>query len=375
MTDPVTNPSGLRDKIAVVGLANSPFGSFPEHDDYAQMAIAFKAALDDAGLDKSQIDGLITHRLGLYTRAAEVLGISPDFTVPLLRHGRMCGVAIQNGVNALLTGQAKYVALVYGNNGRSVRDYYGGGAGLWAPFGMSSPGAEHALLYERYRQKYAVAPEKLATVALTFRKHAQLNPDAVMKKPLTLDDYMSARFIVEPLRLFDYCLINDGAVVMILTTADRARDLKQPPVYISGVATATNMETVSTPPKDTWRTAMANIRDRIYPMAGIDRADLSGLMIYDNFAPNVFYTLEGYGFCGEGEAPDFIQGGRIALGGDLPVNTSGGHLSESYMQGWALNAEAVRQLRHQCNDRQIKDAAHIQYMCSAAICSSVIYRR
>ncbi|TVR07634.1 MAG: thiolase family protein [Salinarimonadaceae bacterium] len=365
----------LRDEIAVVGIANGPFGSFPEYDDYAQMAIAFKAALDDAGLEKNQIDGLITHRLGLYTRAAEVLGINPDYAVPLLRHGRMSGVAIQNGVAALLTGQAKYVALVYGNNGRSVRDLYGGGGGLWAPFGMSSPGAEHALLYERYRQKYAVTPEKLATVSLTLREHARLNPEAVMQKPLTLDDYMNARFIVEPLRLFDYCLINDGAVVMILTTKDRAKDLKQPPVYISGVSTATDLANVSTPPRGYWREAMAHNAERVYPMAGIDREDLSGLMIYDNFAPNILYSLEGYGFCKEGEAPDFIQGGRIALGGDLPVNTSGGHLSESYMQGWALNTEAVRQLRHQCGKRQIKDAKAIQYICSAAICSSIIYRR
>ncbi len=371
----MTDYGSIRDKIAVVGVANSPFGSFPEYDDYSQMALAFKRALDDAGLVKEQIDGLVTHRLGLYTRASEVLGINPDYVVPLPRHGRMCGVAIQNGVAGLLSGQAKYVALVYGNNGRSVRDYYGGGAGLWAPFGMTSPGAEHALLYERYRHRYNVSAEKLATVALTFRKHAQMNPDAVMKKPLTLDDYMAARFIVEPLRLFDYCLINDGAVVMILTTADRAKDLRQPPVYISGVATATKMETVSTPPMDHWRAAMASISDRIYPMAGVDREDMSGLMIYDNFAPNVFYTLEGYGFCKQGEAPDFIQGGRIAHDGALPLNTNGGHLSESYMQGWALNAEAVRQLRHQCDERQIKDASHIQYMCSAAIASSVIYRR
>ncbi len=369
------NTAEIRDKVAVVGVGNGAYGNFPEYDDYAQMAIAFKQALDDAGLKKEQIDGLITHRLPLYTRAAEVLGINPDYVVPLLRHGRMCGVGVQNAVIALACGQAKYVALVYGNNGRSVRDLYGGGDGLWAPFGMSSPGAEHALLYDRYRQRYGVTPEKLATIAMTFRRHAQLNPAAVMKKPLTLDDYLAARFVVEPLRLFDYCLINDGAVVMILTTADRARDLKKPPVYVSAVATATNLATFSTPPTDYWRAAMARIRDRIYPMAGITRADLSGLMIYDNFSPNVLYTLEGYGFCAEGEAPDFIRGGRIGLGGPLPTNTNGGHLSESYMQGWALNAEAVRQLRHECGDRQIKDAAHIQYMCTAGICSSIIYRR
>ncbi len=369
------NYADLRDKVAVVGVGTGPYGSFPELDDYAQMAGAFRLALDDAGLRKDQIDGLVTHRLPLYTRAAEVLAINPDFAVPLLRHGRMCGVAVQTAVSALLAGQCTSVALVYGNNGRSVRDLYGGGEGLWAPFGMTSPGAEHALLYERYRQRYNVAPEKLATVALTFRKHAQLNPAAVMRKPLSLEEYMSSRFIVEPLRLFDYCIINDGSVVLILTTAERARDLKQAPVYVSAVATATKLETVSTPPTDNWRAAMNRVRDTIYPMAGITREDLSGLMIYDNFSPNVLYTLEGYGFCKEGEAPDFIQNGRLALGGPLPTNTNGGHLSESYMQGWALNAEAVRQLRHQCGERQIANASHIQYMCSAAICSSIIYRR
>lgn len=367
--------SEFRDKIAVVGVGTGAYGNFPQYDDYTQGAIAAKLALDDCGLTKDKIDGLVTHRLGSFVRTAEVLGINPNHVGMFVRSGRFCGMAIQNAIAALLSGQAEYVLVVYANNGRSVRDPYGGGeGGLWNSAGMTSAGAQHAMFYQRYAKQYNVAPEKLATVALTFRKHALLNPAAVMKKPLTLDEYMSSRFIAEPLHLFDYCLVNDGAVAMVLTTAERAKDLKKKPVYISGFGAASELSTQSSMPQNYWKEPMRRIRDKIYGMAGVERKDMSGLMIYDNFTPTVLFILEAYGFCGDGEAADWIQNGRIGLGGEFPTNTNGGHLSESYLQGWALNAEAIRQLRGECGERQIKNAHHIQYMCAAPICSSIIYR-
>lgn len=365
----------IRDRIAVVGVGTGAYGSFPQYDDYTQGVIATKLALEDCGLTIDKIDGLVTHRLGSFVRTAEILGVNPNHVAMFVRSGRFCGPAIMNAASALLSGQAEYVLVLYANNGRSVRDPYGGGeGGLWNFAGMTSPGAQHAMLYERYAKQYNVAREKLATVSLTFRKHALLNPAAVMKKPLTLDEYMSARYITEPLRLFDYCLVNDGAVAMILTTAERARDLKKKPVYLSAFGTASELTTQSSMPRNYWKDPMGRIRDRIYRMAGVDRKDMSGLMIYDNFSPIVLFILEGYGFCGDGEAADWIQNGRIGLGGEFPANTNGGHLSESYLQGWALNAEAVRQLRGECGERQIRDAHHIQYMCAAPVCSSIIYR-
>jgi acetyl-CoA acetyltransferase len=367
--------SDLRDKIAVVGIGTTAFGNFPEYDDIDQGVKAATLAIQDCGIDKDKIDGLIVHRLTSFVRMGEVLGLNPRHVGMFVRSGRFCGIAIQNAVAALLSGQADYVLTVYANNGRSVRDTYGGGeGGLWNFAGMTSPGAQHAMMFERYAHQYNVDREKLATIPLTFRQHAQLNETAVMKKPLSLDEYMTSRFIAEPLRLFDYCLINDGAVALVLTTAERAKDLKQKPVYISGFGTASELVTQSSMPQNFWKEPMREIAKDIYGMAGIERKDLSGLMIYDNFSPTVLFSLEGFGFCNDGEALDWIQDGRIALGGEFPTNTSGGHLSESYMQGWALNAEAIRQLRGDCGERQIENAQHIQYMCAAPVCSSIIYR-
>jgi acetyl-CoA acetyltransferase len=240
---------------------------------------------------------------------------------------------------------------------------------------MTSPGAFHALMMRRHMEQYGTEPEQLGAIAMAFRRHASLNPDAVMRTPFTIEEYLAARFICEPLRLLDYCLINDGGVAMILTTAERARDLPKPPVYIRGFAQASEFAGSTFPPDDFWRRPIQSVAADVYAMAGVGPADMDALMIYDNFTPTVLFSLEGFGFCPVGESGPWVADGKLQLGGALPTNTSGGHLSESYMQGWALNVEAVRQLRGECGARQVAGAELIQYMTAAPVITSMIYGR
>ncbi len=367
----------LRDKTAFAGIGTSAFGSFPESDSYGLGCAALNAALDDAGLKPSDIDGLIVNRIPSYERFSEMMGINPQYCLLTEAPGRFSGVSLSLAMQAVATGAAKTVALVYGNNGRSVRMKYGGGDSQWSPWGMTSPGAIHAMMWRRHMHEYGTTHADLGWVAEAFRHHACLNPDAVMHgKPITREDHATARPICEPLALLDYCLINDGAVAWIITSAERAADLRRPPVLISGYARQDNFTYGSAPPTDFWQSNLGAVRDQIYTRAGIGRDELQGLGIYDNFTPTVLFSLEGLGFCKPGEGGDFVRDGTLRLGtGRWPTNTSGGHLSNSYMQGWEIIAECVRQLRGDGGARQIPDCHAMQYICATNIAQSVILRR
>jgi acetyl-CoA acetyltransferase len=370
-------------RAAVVGVGTTAFGKLPglTADDLGGWAL--REALDDAGLTAGDVDGLITSRVSSYEAIAAAHGIQPRWVTHLPAEGRMAGVAVHTALAALATGQCRTVALVYGNDGASAGATYGGGVGegygtsasLVAPYGMTSPGAFYAMMLQRHRARYGTTEEQLATVSTTFREHAGLNPGAVMRKPVSLEDYLASRFVVEPMHLLDYCLINDGGAAMVLTVPVAAPDHPKPPVYVLGAAQSAQLVESDFPPDDFWAGALAAVGARAWAAADRDRADVDALMIYDNFSPNVLFTLEGLGYCAPGEAGEFIQGGRIGLGGELPINTSGGHLSESYMQGWALAVEAVRQLRGECGPRQVADASLIQWACASPIVTSVIYGR
>jgi acetyl-CoA acetyltransferase len=337
---------GERASVAVVGVGHTRYGNMPEYDAYDLGALALKQAIADAGLKFTDIDGLIVNRIPDYQRFCEIAGLDPAYVNTTPGQGRFSGICIETAAALIRSGAAKTVALVYGNNGRSSGDRYGGagdtygsgGAGLWFPYGMTSPGAFHALMARRHMALYGTKNEHLGIVAKTFRDHAALNPAAVMRTPYTLADYQNSRYICEPLHLFDYCLINDGGVALVLTSAARARDLAQRPVYLRG-------------------------------------DDISTLMIYDNFTPTVLFSLEGFGYCDVGESGAFVEEGHLAIGGRYPTNTSGGHLSESYMQGWALNIEAVQQVRGTCGARQVADCHFAHYMAASPVVTSIIYGR
>lgn len=372
-------------QAAVVGVGTTRYGKLPEYGAEDLGLWALREALDDAGLRHADIDGLIVNRIPDYRRFGELCGIDPRYTTTTPGHGRFSGICIQTAALLVASGTCNTVALVYANDGASAGtryggDQYGSAAGAygssdlhWTPYGMTSPGAFHALMMQRHRHLYGTREEQLGTIAATFRRHAALNPAAVMREPFGLDEYLRSRFICEPLRLLDYCLINDGAVALIVTAAERARDLRKPPVYIRGAAQASRFRDSTYPPEDFWAEPMRRVANEVYRMAGVTREDMGGLMIYDNFTPTVLFTLEGFGFCPTGESGRWVEEGHLALGGRYPANTSGGHLSESYLQGWGLNAEAVRQLRGECGARQIASPAFIQYMAASPVVTSIIY--
>ncbi len=369
----------LHDQAAVVGVGTTAYGSFPETDEYGLAASAFRSAVADCGIDKDQIDGLLVCRIPSYFRMGEVLGLDPRWTLSMPPHWRMSGMGIIEAALALATGQAKYVALLYANIGRSRRVFYGGDeiAGHWDPYGFTSPGGAHALMFRRHMELYGTTTRQLAEVPVAFRYHASLNPDAVLRKPFTIDEHEAARPIVMPLRLLDYCLINDGAVCIIMTTPERAADLRKTPVLVSGFGgrEAYRESSIQNFDFDFWHDEVAEAGRNAFEMAGISHGDNDALMCYDNFSPTVLFSLEGLGFCPRGEAGRFVEGGTLRLGGALPTNTDGGHLSNSYMQGWALNVEAVRQLRGECGERQVPECRVVTYVQATPCTRAIVYTR
>ncbi|TVR07185.1 MAG: thiolase family protein [Salinarimonadaceae bacterium] len=356
------------------------FGKLPDHDATSLGIWALRNAAEDAGLSLADIDGLCFHRLADYQKFVQITALSPRLLTVNPGAGRMLGGTMQIAIQAILSGMLDIVAVVYGNNGSSAGARYGGKGDqygtsadqLWFPYGMSSPGAIHAMAFQRHAALYGTTTNQLAEIAMTFRRHAGLNPHAVMRKPVSREDYEAAPFICEPLRRLDYCLINDGGVAIILTSGERAKDLKQKPVYVRGFAQLSRLAQGELP-EDFGYATMQSVSQRVHEMAEAEREDIDALMIYDNFTPTVLFTLEGFGYCPRGEGGSFVEGGTLALGGELPTNTSGGHLSESYMQGWALNVEAVRQVRGELGDRQVRDAQLVQYLQGGPLSTSIIY--
>jgi acetyl-CoA acetyltransferase len=239
---------------------------------------------------------------------------------------------------------------------------------------MTSPGASVAHMFRRHQHLYGTPVEALGHLAINNRKNAALNPNAVMQAPITMDDYLNSRFIAEPLRLLDYCLINDGGVCIIVTSAERARDLKKPPVYIHSMSMAGDFDHQYTV-DDCFYDCLQMVSKDLFAGAEIGLSDIDVAEIYDNFTPTLLFSLEGLGFVPRGESGRWVTPERIALNGELPLNTSGGHTSESYMQGWGLIAEAVRQVRGECGERQVVDARNALYACAAPISSALLLRR
>lgn len=374
----------MRDKVAIVGVGNTPYSELyrtrdPQRNSYSLGIEAFKKALDDSGLSKDDIDGVLVSRIPSYTKMCMKLGIqNPRLTYTLPGEGRMSGVALQYAMMAVHTGMADTIACIYGNDGRSAGATYGAEEERFdsyaSPYGMTSPGASFALMWQRYMYEFKINEEALGTIAISNRYHASMNPDAVMRKPLTMEEYLKSRYIVYPLRLFDYCLINDGGVCFIVTTAERARNCRKPPVYVMGTAQIGQHTLYHHTPTYNYD-LMKIIGDQVYRMAGVGPKDIDCAQIYDNFLPVLLFSLEGFGFCPKGEGGRWIQEGRIQVGGELPVNTSGGHCSESYMQGWGLHVEAVRQLRGECGSRQVKGCELVQYIAPGPIGTTHILRR
>ena len=387
----------LKDTVAIVGVGETDYGADyrgaggkamakgeARYDSYTLASRALKRALDDAGLKKDDIDGLCTGPTMSGERASELWGLNPRWSGS--------GDAAQGIIEAAMAihcGLCTTVALVYGNAQRSMDTAYGGarvtGGGItsyfyYAPWGLTSQGALYALFFQRHKLLYGTTEEQLGAIAVAFRKHACLNPNAVMYgKPIAIDDYMNAKYVAEPLRLYDYCLINDGGVAIIVRRADMAQDLKQKPVMVSGFGwSEENVDATQLRPrlKDFYHTAHHGVAQQMYAMAGVTPKDVDVFATYDSFSVHLLASLEGFGFCKEGEGGAFVQNGRIEIGGELPCNTSGGMLSESYMQSWNHQPELVRQVRGGLGARQVQGAEVAQYVHDVAgKCKSIIYTK
>ena len=251
------------------------------------------------------------------------------------------------------------------------------GSRIDAVYGMFGAAARYAFIARRYMHEYGATNQQFGAVSVAFRRHACLNPRAVFREPITIEDHQRSRWVVEPLRLLDCCAVHDGGRALIVTTAESARQLKQPPIYIMGFGQGH-------PFIDPLQREVLTITGAVqsgktaFNIAGISPSDVDMCCIYDAFSFAVPLQLEDLGFCKKGEGADFIQNGRIALGGELPVNTSGGLLSEVYLQGWVGTHEAVSQLRGNCGTRQVPRAEIALFTSSGGFLSehaTVILRR
>lgn len=371
--------------VAIVGIGQSVFGRFLPTSQIGLGAQALRAALADAQLDRADIDGLSLHMgwpLGAdYDRVAEVYGLEVDYVHQSWTHGRFVTSALQHAAMAVATGMASVVACITAISFTRELSILGGpgdpegmreqGAthGENPVYGLTSPAVGAALAMQRYMATYGATSAQLAAVPVALRKHALLSPYAVMKMPLTVEQHQASRMVVDPLHLFDCSLITDGAAVVLLTTLDRARDRPHTPVVIAGMQgiRSGRSEFIFAPPglginQQPTERVTPRARDlAVYDRAGVGRTEMDGFYTYDAFSPLVLFALERFGFCEAGDAASWVQGGRIELGGELPVNTSGGLLSEAHVCGWNSVNEMVRQLRGTAGPRQIPDARNLQW--------------
>lgn len=329
---------------------------------------AILAALDDAGVPAQELDGIATFRVGdsiLPAILAQTLGIRDlHYYVDQFGGGSTSHSVVGQAALAVSAGVANYVVCYRALNARS--EFRMGGTGrpppdqvetqYQAPYGYFAPPQQFAMAARAHMLRYGTREEHLGRVAVTQRAHATLNERALMRKPITLDDYFASRWVVEPFRLFDCCLETDGAVALLVTSAERARDLRRPPVLISAAAWGSGHTLYSNQQPDLTTTAAARLAPRLYAAAGIGPSEIDVAQLYDCFTYSVLVQLEDYGFCAKGESGPFVASGATALGGTLPVNTHGGFLSEGYVHGLNHVCEAVSQLRGDAGERQVPGA-------------------
>jgi acetyl-CoA acetyltransferase len=358
----------LRDRAAIVGVGRTEFSKNSGVSTLALALQAIASALGDAGLSIRDVDGVACHRVGDSVPAAlvaQALGVDDlRFHYDLFGGGSASAGVVAGAAMAIATEQAECVVCWRAINARS--EWRMGGTGRAAPdtpefqylvpYGHFTPPQHFAMFARAYMDAYGVEPEDLGRVAIQQREHAVDNPRAMMRSPLTMQDYLESRWIAEPLRLYDCCLETDAAVALVVTSAERARDLPHVPVLISGATYGSGHTWFSNNRGDWTTTAAATMSKRLYAMAGIGPDEVDVAELYDAFTPLVLLQLEDYGFCRKGEAAGLVADGATAIGGSLPVNTHGGHLSEGYVHGLNHVAEAVDQLRWACDERQVAGA-------------------
>ncbi|MFV3075010.1 acetyl-CoA acetyltransferase [Niveispirillum fermenti] len=351
-----------RGAASIAGAATFGIGRCPGVAAVDMAARASLLALADAGLSLADVDALYTsapfEALG-GMELAEYLGITPKVTDCNRTGGSAFEVYVQQAALALAAGLIDCALIAYGANPASNPPKTVGmtRSSPWeAPYQPLAPISSYALATSRHMHLYGTTREQLAAVAVAARAWAQRNPEAAVRDPLTIDQVLSARMVSTPLTVRDCCLFNDGAAAIVMVRADRARDLRRPPVAVLGAAHAVTHREISGMP-DLTRTGAAISGAQAFAQAGVTAADIRLAMLYDAFTITPILFLEDLGFCARGEGGPFVADGAIAPGGRLAVNTNGGGLSCVHpgMYGLFLLVEAVRQLRGEAGDRQVPD--------------------
>ncbi len=376
-------PDPIRGQTAICGLGITEMLKKAEHDSSWYAGKAIQLALEDAGLEKDDLDGLlvnpgITGMLGsgISIGLQGYLGLR---NLRLLNHmnsfGATASAMVHFAAMAVHHGMANHVACVFADapvrQGGSAGAAYGG-AGRRGPVGMASmapafgfygANTSYALAARRYMEQFGATNDHFGRVSVTQREWAAMNPHATMRNPITLEDYHNSRWIIEPFHLLDCCLVSNGAVAVIVTSAERAKDLKSDPAYIWGMGQGHPGNLPHTEVPDVGTMSGATLAgETAYKMAGVGPSDVDICEFYDCYTYTVLRTIEDYGIVGKGEAADWYAEGHAKPGGKLPINTGGGQLSSYYMWGMTPISEAVIQARGSGGERQVEK--HDIVLCS-----------
>ncbi len=363
----------LHRKAAVVGVAEADeIGIVPNKSTLQMHAEAARNALADAGIDKSEVDAYFTAGTGVMDTVllSEYLGIRPKYSDSTQVGGASFEFHVEHAAAAIAAGLCDVALITHGQTNYSDRQRSGRVPRRWTymnpwypatqfegPHGAGAAPSMYSMACQRHMHQYGTTPEQLAEIAVATRKWAQLNPKALMRDPLTIEDVLESPWISWPLHRLDCCLVTDAGGACVVVGPDRARDCPKKPVWLLGAAEShTHFSLYSMP--DLTETPAKHTGPVAFGMAGVEPKDIDVVEVYDSFTYTALVVLEDLGFCKKGEGGPFVSGQRTAPGGDFPTNTSGGGLSYTHpgMFGMFLIVEAVRQLRGECGDRQVPDA-------------------
>jgi acetyl-CoA acetyltransferase len=351
-------------RYAIAGAGTSRFGKLQGVSTMGFTLEASKRALEDAGLARDEVDGVLVmmpavmgEQHGWAARVASYLGIEPTFSATMDMGGATACGSVQTAMAAIDAGYCRTVLCCFATQnwpqGVMMQLF---GSEFQVPYGDVGALTLMAHIKRRQQHEHRIPDETYGRIAVTWRRHAQMNPDAQMRKPMTLDDYFKSRWVVEPLRLFDCCPSTDGGGACVVTSLERARDLAKKPVRILGAGQSHSSEMIRPVGREETHFGGKKAAELAYGMAGVGPKDIDAAQLYDAFTPRVVHDLIAYGFCRPDEVAGFVSAGNLDLTGSLPSNTAGGLISEGHLSGFGHIREAVRQLRGECGERQVKDA-------------------
>lgn len=359
----------LKDKYCIVGIGETPYVRGAGRSTRSLGVEAVRNAIIDSGLDPAAVNGMMSYSANDSASSldlAEDLGIHLKFYMDCSGGGSSTEALVGLAIGAIEAGMCETVALFRSMNGYSGTRFGGTPSGGRPAasvltesaldsltYGLQSPAQRFSLAFRRHMHDYGTTSEQAARVKVVHSRHASNNPKAIMKKRVTVDDVMNSRWIVKPTcHLLDCCLETDNATSMIITTAERARDLKQKPIYIMAVTgrTESPFPNLGYQCDPISRSSGYYARQRVFGNAGVEPKDISITGCYDAFTFTPIFLFEAFGFCGPGEGGHYFESDVVELGGKRPTNTSGGHLCEGYTHGMSMVIENVRQLRHQADD-------------------------